>query len=141
MSDADDRKARGLETLKAYHGARGEEVVAKLAGVSPDFADQLVSYAFGDVYSRPGLDARSRQIATIAALAAMGNAEPQLKWHVRGGLRLGLSREEILEILIQMAIYGGFPAAVRALTAAGEVFAEIDVAAAEAEEAAFQDDA
>jgi 4-carboxymuconolactone decarboxylase len=138
MSDADDRHARGLRTLSEYHGRPGEAVIERLAEISPDFARQLVDYAFGDVYCRPGLDRRSRQIATIAALTALGDAEAQLKWHVRGGLNVGLSREEVVEILMQMAIYAGFPAAVRALTAAQEVFDEIDVGA---EEAARQDDA
>lgn len=138
MSDDDDRHARGLEALAGIHGPLGAEVVARLAEVAPDFARHLVDYAFGDVYARPGLDRRSRQIATIAGLAAMGNAEPQLKWHIRGGLNIGVSRDEIVEILMQMAIYGGFPAGVRALMAAGEVFEEIDVAAAEE---ALQDDA
>ena len=98
----------------------GAEVVARLGKVAPDFAGHLVDYAFGDVYARPGLDRRSRQIATIAALAALGNAEQQLKWHIRGGLNIGVSKDEIIEILMQMAIYGGFPAAVRALVAVGE---------------------
>ncbi|RXF74779.1 carboxymuconolactone decarboxylase family protein [Hansschlegelia zhihuaiae] len=138
MSDADDRQARGRRTLSEYHGRPGEEVIERLGRISPDFARQLVDYCFGDVYCRPGLDRRSRQVATIAALAALGNAEGQLKWHVRGGLNIGLSREEIVEILMQMAIYGGFPAAVRALIAAQEVFDEIDIGG---EEAARQDDA
>lgn len=138
MSQSDDRRRRGLETMETIHGQVGNEVAARLAKVSPAFADHLVDYAFGDVYARPGLDFRSRQIATIAALAALGNAESQLKWHIRGGLNVGLSRDEIVEILIQMAIYGGFPAAVRALTAAGEVFDEIETAA---EEESRQDDA
>ena len=134
----DDRHARGLKVLSDIHGVHGEEVAARLAEIAPDFARHLVGYAFGDVYARPGLDLRSRQIATIAGLAALGNAEPQLKWHIRGGLNVGLTRDEIIEILMQMAIYGGFPAAVRAIQAAGEVFSEID---AFAEELARQDDA
>lgn len=143
MDDAADetRYERGRRTLAEYHGPPGEKVIAKLAEVSPDFARQLVEYAFGDVYSRPGLDRRARQIATIAGLAVLGNAEPQLKWHIKGGLKIGLSRTEIIEILMQMGIYGGFPVAVRGLTAAKEVFDEIDVNVAEAEEAALQDDA
>ena len=127
----DGRRARGLKALSEIHGAPGEQVIARVAEIAPDFADHLVDYAFGDVYARPGLDRRSRQIATIAALAALGNAEAQLKWHVRGGLNIGISKDEIIEILMQMAVYGGFPAAVRALMAAKEVFDEIDVVAAE----------
>lgn len=138
MSETDDRRRRGLETMETIHRHVGTEVAARLAKVSPAFADHLVDYAFGDVYARPGLDLRARQIATIAGLATLGNAETQLKWHIRGGLNVGLTRDEIIEILIQMALYGGFPAALRALTAAGQVFDELDTAAAEE---ARQDDA
>lgn len=136
--DTESRRARGQRTLSEIHGPIGEQVVVRLGAIAPDFAGQLVDYAFGDVYSRPGLDRRSRQIATIAALAVLGNAEAQLKWHIRGGLNVGISKDEVIEILMQMAIYGGFPAAVRALTAAAEVFDELDTLAAEE---ALQDDA
>ena len=104
-------------------GAAGAEVIAALADVAPDFADYLFEFPFGDIYSRPGLDLRAREIATIAALAAMGDAAPQLKVHIRAGLRVGLSRDEIVEILMQMAVYAGFPAALNGLFAAKEVFA------------------
>ena len=104
-------------------------MVAALADIAPDFADYLFEFPFGDIYSRPGLDLRSREIATIAALAAMGNAAPQLKVHIVAGLNVGLSREEITEILMQMAVYAGFPAALNGLFAAKEVFAARDLAA------------
>ena len=94
-----------------------------LAEVAPDFATYLLEFPFGDIYSRPGLDLRSREVATIAALAAMGNAAPQLKVHIEAGLNVGLSREEITEIIMQMAVYAGFPAALNGLFAAKEVFA------------------
>lgn len=137
-SDDSERRARGRAALQAIHGQLGEDVVARLGRIAPDFAGQLVDYAFGDVYARPGLDVRARQIATVAALTVLGNAEAQLKWHIRGALNVGVNRDEIIEILMQMAIYGGFPATVRALLAAGEVFDEADVMAVEE---AIQDDA
>ncbi|RYE80058.1 MAG: carboxymuconolactone decarboxylase family protein, partial [Hyphomicrobiales bacterium] len=74
-------------------------------------------------------DLRSREIATISALAALGNAQPQLKVHIEAGLNVGLSRQEITEVLIQMAVYAGFPAALNGLFAAKEVFAARDLAA------------
>lgn len=98
-------------------------MVEALAGVAPDFARYLIEFPFGDIYSRPGLDLRSREIATIAALTALGNAAPQLKVHVEAGLNVGLSREEIAETIMQMAVYAGFPAALNGLFAAKEVFA------------------
>lgn len=104
-------------------------MIAALADIAPDFAEYVLEFPFGDIYSRPGLDLRAREIATIAALAAMGNAAPQLKVHIEAGLNVGLSREEITEILIQMAVYAGFPAALNGLFAAKEVFASRDLAA------------
>ena len=98
-------------------------MIAALSGIAPDFARYLIEFPFGDIYSRPGLDLRSRKIATIAALTAMGNAAPQLKVHIEAGLNVGLSRDEITEVIMQMAVYAGFPAALNGLFAAKEVFA------------------
>ena len=84
----------------------------------------LVEFPFGDIYSRPGLDLRAREIATIAALTAMGNAVPQLKVHIQAGLNVGLGHQEIVEIIMQMAVYACFPAALNGLFAAKEVFGE-----------------
>jgi len=97
--------------------------VAALADIAPDFATYLFEFPFGDIYSRPGLGVREREIATIAALTAMGTATPQLKVHIEAGLNVGLTRDEIVEILMQMSVYAGFPAALNGLFAAKEVFA------------------
>lgn len=99
-------------------------MVSSLADIALDFATYLLEFPFGDIYSRPGLDLRAREIATIAALTAMGNAVPQLKVHIEAGLNVGLSREEITEIIMQMAVYAGFPAALNGLFAAKEVFSK-----------------
>ncbi|GBG01399.1 4-carboxymuconolactone decarboxylase [Azospira sp. I13] len=119
-----DRYARGLEKLKEIDGQAGEKVVASLADIAPDFARYLIEFPFGDIYSRPGLDLRSREIAVVAALTALGNATPQLKVHIHGALNVGVSREEVVETIMQMAVYAGFPAALNGLFAAKEVFAE-----------------
>ena len=97
--------------------------MAVLADIAPDFARYQIEYPFGDIYSRPGLDLRSRKIATIAALTALDNAAPQLKVHIAVGLNVGLSRDEIVETIMQMAVYAGFPAALNGLFAATEDFA------------------
>jgi 4-carboxymuconolactone decarboxylase len=99
-------------------------VVAALADVCPDLGKYIIEFGFGDVYSRPGLSLRERELVTIGALAALGNAAPQLKVHVAAGLHVGLSQEEILEALIQVSLYAGFPAALNGVFAAKEVFAE-----------------
>ena len=90
----------------------------------PGFSEMQIETVYGNFYGREGLDMRSRQIATIAALTAQGAQNvPQLKIHVEAGRKLGISQREIAEVILQMALYGGFPAAINALNAAKEVFA------------------
>jgi len=119
----ESRFERGQKALSQIDGKGGEKVVASLADIAPDFARYLIEFPFGDIYSRPGLDLRSREIATIAALTALGTATPQLKVHIEAGLNVKLSRAEIVEVIMQMAVYAGFPAALNGLFAAKEVFA------------------
>ncbi|MDV3440901.1 carboxymuconolactone decarboxylase family protein [Pseudomonas otitidis] len=121
MND-ESRYQRGLAKLKEIDGEAGERVVESLADIAPDFARYLVEFPFGDIYSRPGLDLKSREIAVVAALTALGNAAPQLKVHVHGALNVGASRTEIVETIMQMAVYAGFPAALNGLAVAREVF-------------------
>jgi len=118
-----ERYARGLAKLEEIDGAAGTNVIASLRDIAPDFARYLIEFPFGDIYSRPGLDLRSREIAVVAALTAMGNAAPQLKVHIGGALNVGVKPEEIVEVIMQMAVYAGFPAALNGLFAAKEVFA------------------
>jgi len=120
------RYERGLAKLQQIDGEGGTKVVESLAGIAPDFARLLIEFPFGDIYSRPGLDLRSREIAVVAALTAMGNAAPQLKVHIQGALNVGVTRAEIVETIMQMAVYAGFPAALNGLAAARAVFAADD---------------
>jgi 4-carboxymuconolactone decarboxylase len=122
QNPSESRFERGQRALAEIDGAAGERVIAALADIAPDFARYLIEFPFGDIYCRPGLDLRAREIATIAALTAMGNAAPQLKVHIEAGLNIGLSQQEITEIIMQMAVYAGFPAALNGLFAAKEVF-------------------
>ena len=123
LSLPESRFERGKRALTQIDGAGGERVVQSLAGIAPDFARYLIEFPFGDIYCRPGLDLRAREIATIAALTALGTAGPQLKVHIAAGLNVGLTRDEIVEIIMQMAVYAGFPAALNGLFAAKEAFA------------------
>lgn len=122
-SIGESRLDRGKRALADIDGEAGHKVIAALADIAPDFANYVFEFSFGDIYSRPGLDLRAREIATIAALTAMGTATPQLKVHIEAGLNVGLSRDEITEIMMQMAVYAGFPAALNGLFAAKDVFA------------------
>jgi 4-carboxymuconolactone decarboxylase len=123
-----ERYAKGMAQLHAVDGPAGVEVVTQLAQSFPDFAALLVEYPFGDIYSRPGLGLREREIATVAALCALGNAERQLRVHVKAALHVGCSPTEIVEVLMQMSVYAGFPAALNGLNMAREVFAEAGIA-------------
>ncbi|KAA1142084.1 MULTISPECIES: carboxymuconolactone decarboxylase family protein [Citrobacter] len=118
-----ERFITGQEMLQKVDGKGGDAVVEILQDIAPDFAQYLIEFPFGDIYSRPGLDLRSREIATVAALTALGNAAPQLKVHIGAALHVGLTQDEIIEVIMQMAVYAGFPAALNGLFAAKEVFA------------------
>jgi 4-carboxymuconolactone decarboxylase len=120
--DKQDRYQRGWEKLKEVDGEAGERVVESLKDIAPDFARLLIEFPFGDIYSRPGLDLKSREIAVVAALTALGNAVPQLKVHIHGALNVGCTRQEVVEVIMQMAVYAGFPSALNGLFAAKEVF-------------------
>ena len=122
-SAGESRLERGRRALAEIDGEAGHQVIAALADIAPDFARYVLEFPFGDIYCRPGLDLRAREVASIAALTAMGTATPQLKVHIEAGLNVGLSKEEITEIIMQMAVYAGFPAALNGLFAAKEVFA------------------
>ncbi len=124
------RYERGLEKLREIDGHAGERVIESLADIAPDFARYLIEFPFGDIYSRPQLDLKSREIGVVAALTALGNAAPQLKVHIHGALNVGCTRDEVVEIIMQMAVYAGFPAALNGLFAARDVFAERDSAEA-----------
>jgi 4-carboxymuconolactone decarboxylase len=125
-SSEGSRFERGISKLKEIDGAAGDRVIESLQQIAPDLGRYIIEFPFGDIYSRPGLDLKSREIATIAALTALGNAHSQLKVHIHGALNVGCSREEVIEVLMQMAVYAGFPAALNGIAAAGEVFAERD---------------
>jgi 4-carboxymuconolactone decarboxylase len=122
VSYSEDRRTRGLRALAEITGDSGETVVESLRDIAPDLADWIVDFSYGDVMARPGLDRRSRQLATIAALTALGNARPQLKVHIDGALNVGCKPQEVIEVILQMAVYAGFPAAINALDVAREVF-------------------
>ena len=114
----------GLERLNHIDGEAGQQVIDSLQDICPDLAKYTIEYPFGDIYSRPGLDLKSREIATVAALTALGNCAPQLKVHLNAALNVGCSKEEIKEVILQMSVYAGFPSALNGMFAFKEVLAE-----------------
>jgi 4-carboxymuconolactone decarboxylase len=128
LKNLKDRHSLGVATLAAVTGGAGGAVVESLKDIAPDLAEWIISFSYGDVMSRPGLDLRSRQFATVAALTAMGTAMPQLVVHLHGALNVGCKPSELVEVILQMAVYSGFPSAINALNVAREVFTERGVA-------------
>ncbi|MFG2122217.1 carboxymuconolactone decarboxylase family protein [Streptomyces sp. NPDC048710] len=120
----DERFAHGLEVLKKVDGEAGQRVVDSLADISPELGHQIVAWAFGEVYDRPGLAPRDRQLVTLGMLTALGGCEAQLDVHVNAALNVGLTAEQITEALLHSAVYCGMPKALNATFAAKKVFAE-----------------
>jgi 4-carboxymuconolactone decarboxylase len=121
-----DRYERGLKKLEEVDGEGGTRVIQSLEEICPDLGRYLVEFPFGDIYSRPTLDLKSREIAAVAALTVLGHALPQLKFHIHGALNVGCRRQEVIEVILQMAIYAGFPVALNSMFLAREVFKERD---------------
>ncbi|CAG8999784.1 MAG: hypothetical protein CENE_01763 [Candidatus Celerinatantimonas neptuna] len=114
----------GMAQLKAIDGEAGESVYLRLFEIYPALADLMIEFPFGSVYSRDELDLKSREIATVAALTAMGSCLAQLKVHIQAALNVGCSMIEINEVILQMSVYAGFPAALNGLFCAQEVYQE-----------------
>jgi 4-carboxymuconolactone decarboxylase len=122
-----NRFDKGLKRLEKITGSSGAAVIDSLKEIAPDLSEWIISFSYGDVLSRTQLDLKTRQLATVAALAAMGTAEPQLKVHINGALNVGCKKEEIVEVILQMAVYAGFPAAINGIFASIEVFKNREV--------------
>lgn len=122
-----ERYEMGWDQLKALDALAAEGVLQSLNDIAPDMGRFIVEFGYGDIYSRPGLDIKSRQIATIAALTAMGNAEPQLMFHINAALNVGCAPEEIIEVMYVTTIFSGFPAGLNGISAARKVFETRDI--------------
>jgi len=119
-----DRYKQGWEKLKEIDGEAGEKVVNGLKDISPDLGKFIIEFAFGDIYTRDGLDLKSKEIAVVAALTAMGTAQPQLKVHINGALNTGSTINEVKEVILQMSVYSGFPSSINGMSALIEVLKE-----------------
>ncbi len=118
------RRARALSVLERLDPDAPRNVTDNLDAFGRDITETVLGFAFADVVSRPAIDLRTREMLTVAALTAMGTAPAQLEFHIRAALNVGVSREEITEILLQMAVYAGVPAFMNGIAAAKRVFGE-----------------
>jgi 4-carboxymuconolactone decarboxylase len=119
----EERFERGWERLRELAGEQGERVVEGLKDVAPDLARYVVEFGYGDIYSRGVLDLKQRQLVAIAALTALGGAEPQLEYHIGIALNVGVARAEIVEAIIHCAPFVGFARTLNAARSARRVFA------------------
>ena len=123
-SSRSERYRKGEILLNKIHGAHtGEAIVSALDDVCPDLASMTIEWGFGEIVSRPGIDLRTRQLVTVASCVTLGYAQPQLRAHIEGALNVGATKEEIVEVILQVALYAGFAAATNAMLLAKDVFA------------------
>lgn len=117
-----DKYEKGLKLWRHMGGVPyADQTLENLQKLSPDLAGFVIEHALGEIWTRPQLDLKTRSLCTVAALTALGKPN-QLRFHLVGALHNGATREEIYEVLLQMALYCGMPASVEALTVAREVF-------------------
>lgn len=119
-----DYRARGKQALDVITGGTTAQALASIAETSPDLAQWITDFAYGQVVSRPELDLCTRELVTVASLTTQGNAPRQLTAHVNGALNAGCKPEAVVEVVTQMAVYAGFPAALNGLAVVKDVFAE-----------------
>jgi 4-carboxymuconolactone decarboxylase len=119
-----ERFQRGWERLLEVDAEGGERVIESLRDVAPDLGRYVVEFTFGEIYQRPVLDLRQRQLVTISALTTLGGVEPQLEVHIIAGLNVGLSAREVVEAILHCIPYTGFPRVLNAVFVAKRVFAE-----------------
>ena len=133
MSNDNALRRRGLELLEELHGGHaGAGMVAEMAQICPAFADMTIDWAIGSIMDRPGLDLLTRELVLIASCVTMGHAMPQLRAHAEAALKVGATKEQIVETVLQLTFYAGGPAVRNSLVLLQEVFAQtaIDAAAA-----------
>ncbi|MHC1712868.1 MAG: carboxymuconolactone decarboxylase family protein [Solidesulfovibrio sp.] len=119
-----DRYNRGLQKLIEMEGDVGRNVITMMDAISPEFTQYLVEFVFGDIYSRKGLDLKTKEIITVASMATLGTVPLQVKVHIHAAMNLGCSEQDIIEILLQLIPSCGMAVPMNALLIAKEVFEE-----------------
>ncbi|GAB3106181.1 carboxymuconolactone decarboxylase family protein [Streptomyces calidiresistens] len=119
-----ERHKRGMDRMRQVLGPKADTVLGDLADVAPELGRFIVEFAYGEVHSSPGLDHRQRSLVAISVLSGIGGCEPALELHVHGALNVGLDPSEIVETVMQCAVYAGFPRALCAMAVVRQVFEE-----------------
>lgn len=117
------RYEKGRQTIESIQGRSVEEIFKDLEDIAPDLSRFVVEFPYSEIYTRENVDLKTREICTVAALTVLGTV-PQLKDHINAALNVGNSPTEVVEIIMQMSAYCGFPKAINGVIAAKEVFAE-----------------
>lgn len=120
------RYEKGKKTIESIQNRPVEEIFAELEDIAPDLSRFVIEFPYSEIYTREELDLKTREICTVSALTVLGTI-PQLKDHINAALNVGNSPAEIVEVIMQMSAYCGFPKAINAVVAAKEVFKERDL--------------
>jgi 4-carboxymuconolactone decarboxylase len=126
MHSEPQRRARGAQKIGEILGQTPQQVEQSLSDLAPQLATYVLEVIYGEIYQAPTLDSRTRQIVTVAALATLGTAAPQLRTHIGGALRCGVTREELIEVMMQLVPYVGVAAAINGVAACRDVFDATD---------------
>ena len=127
QTEQSERFQRGWQRLIEVDAEGGERVIESLNDIAPDLGRYVVEFAYGEIYQRPALDLRQRQLITISALTTLGGAESQLEFHLNAGLNVGLTAREVVEAILHCIPYTGFPRVLNAIFAAKRVFEERNI--------------
>lgn len=117
------RYEKGKEVLEGIQDRSVEEIFKDLDDIAPDLSRFVVEFPYSEIYTRKEVDLKTRELCTVAALTVLGTL-PQLKDHINAALNVGNSPVEVVEIIMQMCAYAGFPKAINGVVAAKEVFDE-----------------
>ncbi|EEH67448.1 MULTISPECIES: carboxymuconolactone decarboxylase family protein [Acinetobacter] len=117
MKQTDELTKYGMEIMNKLEDGLAERVTSSLSQLDEGLSKLITDYAFGSVVGRPGLNLKTREMLTVASLISLGNARPQLELHMRAAINVGVTPQELLEIVIQMAIYAGVPACMNGIAA------------------------
>lgn len=117
-----NRLTRALSILERLENGASERVQKNLDAFHPEAAELILGFSFADILGREGIDLKTREMITVGMLTAMGTAQGQLEFHMRAAMNTGVSKEEIIEIVLQASVYAGVPASMNAISAAKKAF-------------------